>query len=66
MEHHHQPGVFDPGHCRACAREAGLLDHYLQVQQEEAGVREARWRARVALWSSGAALLLAVIALLSG
>jgi hypothetical protein len=24
-QHHHEPGVFDAGHCRACARQAGLL-----------------------------------------
>jgi hypothetical protein len=73
VQHHHQPGVFDAGHCRACARQAGLLDHYRRVQQEEATLREAhRWaldarrRASIALWSSGAALLLAAAALLSG
>jgi hypothetical protein len=66
VEHRHQPDVFDAGHCRACAHRAGLLDHYRQVQQEEATLREARWRASVALWSAGAALLLATIALLSG
>jgi hypothetical protein len=42
--HEHEPGVFDAGHCRACARQ----------------------RAIVALWSSGAAILLAAIALLTG
>ena len=66
VEHRHQPDVFDAGHCRACAHEAGLLDHYERVQREEAMLREARWRASVALWSAGAALLLATIALLSG
>jgi hypothetical protein len=73
LQHHHQPGVFDAGHCRACARQAGLLDHYHRVQQEEATVREAHgWahaahrRASVALWSLGAAILLAAIALLTG
>ena len=72
-QHHHEPGIFDAGHCRACARQAGLLDHYRQVQQEATTLREAqRWaraahrRASVALWSSGAATLLAVIALLTG
>jgi hypothetical protein len=71
--HHHDPGVFDAGHCRACARQAGLLDHYWQVQQEEAALRAAhgwaraaRRRASVALWSSGVAILLAIVALLSG
>jgi hypothetical protein len=73
VQHHHGPGVFDAGHCRACARQAGLLDHYWQVQQEEATLREAhrsaleaRRRASVALWSSGAAILLAVVVLLTG
>jgi hypothetical protein len=72
-QHHHEPGLFDAGHCRACARQAGLLDHYRRVQQEEATLRqaqgwalEARRRASVALWSSGAAMLLAAVALLSG
>jgi hypothetical protein len=71
--HQHQPGVFDADHCRACARHAGLLDHYRRVQQEEAALREAhgwaraaRRHASVALWSSGVAILLAVFALLSG
>ena len=71
--HQHEPGVFDAGHCRACARQAGLLDHYRRVQQQEATLREAhRWavearrRASVALWSSGAAILLAIVALLAG
>jgi hypothetical protein len=72
VRHYHQPGVFDAGHCRACAREAGLLDHYRRVQQEEVTLRqahawvvEARRRAGVALWSSGVALLLAAVALLT-
>jgi hypothetical protein len=58
--------MFDAGHCRACARQAGLLDHYRQVQREEATLREARRRASVAMWSSGAAILLAAAALLTG
>jgi hypothetical protein len=73
VQHHHQPGVFDAGHCQACARQAGLLEHYRRVQQEEAALRQAhRWalgasrRASVALWSSAAALLLAVVALVRG
>jgi hypothetical protein len=37
------PGrVVDPGHCRDCAREADLLDHYWQVQREEQAFKEAR------------------------
>jgi hypothetical protein len=35
IEHQHQPGVFDPGHCRDCARETDLLDHYHRIQREE-------------------------------
>jgi hypothetical protein len=73
VQHHHQPGVFDAGHCQACAHQAGLLDHYQLVQQEEATLRQAHgWalkasrRASIALWSAGAALLLAAIALLTG
>ena len=42
IDHQHQPGVFDPGHCRNCAREADLLDHYRQVQREEQAFKEAR------------------------
>jgi hypothetical protein len=73
VEHQHKPGVIDAGHCRACARQAGLLDHDRRVQQQEATLRlahrwalEARRRVSVALWSSAAAILLAVVALLTG
>ena len=73
VEHQHRPGVFDPGHCRNCAREAGLLDHYWRVQREERAFREAhRWARRAyrqaswALWCSGIGLVLAVVALLAG
>jgi hypothetical protein len=73
VRHHYEPGVFDAGHCRACARQAGLLDHYRRVQQQEATLRgvfcwarPARRRGGVALWSSGAAILLAATALLTG
>ena len=41
VEHAHPPGRFDPGHCRGCAREADLLDHYRQVQREEQAFKEA-------------------------
>jgi hypothetical protein len=41
-EHAHQPGRLDPGHCRDCARETGLLDHGWQVQREEQAFKEAR------------------------
>jgi hypothetical protein len=72
MGHQHEPGVFDAGHCRACARQVGLLDHYRRVQQEAALRQAHAWsleasrRASMALWSSGAAILLAAVALLSG
>jgi hypothetical protein len=65
--------VFDAGHCWGCARQAGLLDHYRRVQREEARLQEtrecagmARRYAILALGSSGTAILLAAIALLSG
>jgi hypothetical protein len=64
--HHHEPGVFDPDHCRTCARQAGLLDHYHRVQHQQARLEQAHRHAHWALWSSGAAVLLAVFALLSG
>lgn len=38
IHHAHPPGVFEAGHCRARAREAGLLDHYHRVQREEASL----------------------------
>jgi hypothetical protein len=70
--HLHPPGVFDAGHCRTCARQAGLLDHYNLVQGEEAQLRHASASAqaahRYALWalgSSGAGILLAAVALLT-
>jgi hypothetical protein len=72
-EHQHTPGRFDPGHCRDCARETDLLDHYHRVQREELAFREAHRRARQAcsyaigaLWSSDLGLLLAAIVLLRG
>ena len=50
-----------------------LASRNRRVQQEEATLREAhglapaaRRRASIALWSSGAAILLAVVALLAG
>jgi hypothetical protein len=71
--HLHPPGVFDAGHCRSCARQAGLLDHYHRVQGEEAWLRRtvayARAAHRYALWalgSSGVGILLALLALLTG
>jgi hypothetical protein len=72
-EHQHPPAVFDPGHCRDCAREADLLDHYWRVQQEEDRLRATRRWARQArsyaiwaLWLAGVGILLAAIALLNG
>jgi hypothetical protein len=71
VQHHHAPGLFDAGHCQACAREAGLLDHYDRVQREEAQLRQAREWARAArrqalsaLASSGIGVVLGVLALL--
>jgi hypothetical protein len=72
MGHLHPPGVFDAGHCRSCARQAGLLDHYHRVQGEEDRLRRtvasARAAHRYALWalgSSGVGVLLATLALLT-
>jgi hypothetical protein len=73
IEHQHKPGSFDPGHCRQCAQETDLLDHYWQVQREEQALKEAHSWARhahrqavCALWSSGVGVLLAVVAVLTG
>ena len=72
-EHQHKQAEFDPGHCRDCARQADLLDHYHRVQRQEQTVRQAhRWarQARAyatwALWSAGVGVLLAAIAVLTG
>ncbi len=45
-EHQHKPGGFDPSHCRDCARQTDLLDHYHRVQREELTLKEAHWWAR--------------------
>jgi|Tabmets5t2r1_1033131.scaffolds.fasta_scaffold82442_1 hypothetical protein len=73
VEHAHPPGRFDPGHCRGCARESDLLDHYWQVQRQEEAFTEAhRWSRRAhrhaswALWCSGVGILLAVVAIFTG
>jgi hypothetical protein len=73
IQHQHKPGRFDPGHCRGCARESDLLDHYWRVQREEQAFKEAHWWARRAqqwaswaLWCSGIGIVLAVVALLTG
>jgi hypothetical protein len=71
-QHRHQPGRFDAGHCRACAHQAGLLDHSWRVQREEESLRAtARWarKARsLAILALGpsAGILLAASALLNG
>jgi hypothetical protein len=73
-QHLHRPGRFDPGHCRACAHQAGLLDHYRRVQQEEEdrlratmrSARQARSYASWALWVSSAGTVVAAIALVRG
>ena len=73
-QHRHQPGRFDAGHCRACAHQAGLLDHSWRVRREEESLRAtARWAARkarslaiLALGSSAVGVLLAASALLNG
>jgi hypothetical protein len=39
IEHRHRAGVFDPGHCRTCAQQADLLDHYHHVQREQDSLR---------------------------
>jgi hypothetical protein len=72
-EHAHKPGAFDPGHCRDCARETDLLDHYDHVQHQERTLtqahrwaRQARRRATWALWSAGIGIPLAAVALLAG
>jgi hypothetical protein len=72
-EYQHKPGGFDPSHCRSCAREAGLLDHYHRAQREEEAFAEAhRWACQArayairALWSSAVGVVLAAIALFTG
>ena len=60
IDHDHPPGRFDAGHCWACARQAGLLDHYDRVQDQETN--------RYAIWALGSAaigILLAAAALLT-
>jgi hypothetical protein len=42
VAHAHRPGRLDPGHCRGCARQAGLWDHSWQLQPEQQAVKEAR------------------------
>jgi hypothetical protein len=72
IQHQHKPEEFDPGHCRTCARQAGLLDHYDRVQREETRLRQTRAWAhaarRYAIWalgSSGVGILLGAVALLT-
>jgi hypothetical protein len=59
-------------HCWARVHQAGLLDHYERVQDQEANLRQARewaWAAhRYAIWalgSSGIGILVAAAALLT-
>jgi hypothetical protein len=73
IQHRHKLGHFDPGHCRTCAQQADLLDHYHRVQREEDRLqatqrwaRQAHRTATWALWASGLGLLLAAISLLTG
>jgi uncharacterized protein YcbX len=57
IEHRHQPGVFDPGHCRRCAHESDLLDHFWQVQRQEQALWEAhRWAGQAAATPASALL----------
>jgi hypothetical protein len=57
IDHDHPPGLFDAGHCWASAHQAGLLDHYDRVQDQETNLRQARewaWAAhRYAIWALG-------------
>lgn len=70
-QHEHKAGRFDPDQCRACAKDAGLLDHYERVQLHERALVAARglaWQAQryaiVTMYLPGLALVGAVIALL--
>ena len=72
-ERQHQPGAFDPGKCRECARETDLLDRYWQVKHQGRAFAEAHLWARqahrhaiCALWSAGIGIVLAAIALFTG
>jgi hypothetical protein len=71
--HDHVVGRFDAGHCQACAREAGLLDHYQRVQREETRLRQAhQWAWTARRWAGWALLVgavgvvLALVDLLTG
>jgi hypothetical protein len=73
IQHQHKPAAFDPGHCKDCARETDLLDHYHHVQRQEQALKQAhRWarqarrNATGALGFSGIGILLAAIALFTG
>jgi hypothetical protein len=73
MEHYELGVALAVSRIAELRRQAGLLDHYRQVQQQEASLQQAhRWaraargRADVALWSAGAGILLAIVALVRG
>src|SRR4029453_15536867 len=42
IDHDHPPGLFDAGHCWACAHQGGMLDHYDRVQDQETNLPQAR------------------------
>jgi hypothetical protein len=73
IEHQRKAGAFDPGRCRDCARQAGLLGHHHRVQRQQQVIWEAQGWARQAhsyairaIWAFGIGLLLAAIALVTG
>ena len=61
IDHDHPPDLFDAGHCGACAHQAGLLDHYDRVQDQETNLRQAReWASaahRYATWALGSSAI---------
>jgi hypothetical protein len=61
IDHDDPPGLFNAGHCWACARQAGLLDHYDRVQDQETNLRQAReWVGaahRYAIWAVGSSTI---------
>lgn len=59
--HRHEPGEFDPGHCRVCAASAGLLDHYRRVQDHESALQKARQTAERARRYALSALAISLV-----